>query len=312
MQTLRNDIEAIWRDYWKDHLFLRMLSARYPDGAAALRENMLAPGKRWRPILFCLACRAAGREPLPELAPAALALELAHNFILVHDDIIDKSAERRGMPTLAVRMNQLFEKHPAQGFQGSDAALVMGDLLYTQCIESLLKLDVPDEQKTAALSLFTQAACETAQGTLLEQQAAQTSIEALGLEQIEDIYALKTGCYTFGLPFRLAAVFADNGTWDHATCGLIARHAGVAYQLLNDLSAIRKWKSGGPTPDDIRDGRRTWALVHAGSQKDITRPETLLALEDAIQTHSEIAFSLTTVPALKICLQEMLKVQAKS
>lgn len=259
MQKLKAEIETQFARHLAEHPFWKQLAAESPAGFQAVRETLLAPGKRLRPLLFCAACRDAGIDPLPDLMPVALALELAHAFILVHDDIIDRSVERRGAPTLPQRMNELFTEKPADGFRGSDFALVAGDLLYTLAIESLLQADASDAQKTEAVRLFTRAALDTGRGALLEMRAAQTPLDGLTVGEIETIYALKTGSYTFALPLQLAACFSKDWKNSDAKIPDIGKPAGIAFQLLNDLRSPL---------DDLRDGRRTWALVSAGS-KDV-------------------------------------------
>jgi len=208
MQKLKAEIEAQFARHLEEHTFWQQLAEESPAGFQAVRETLLAPGKRLRPLLFCAACRDAGVDPFPALMPVALALELAHAFILIHDDIMDRSDERRGVPTLPRRMDDLFAKKPADGFRGTDFALIIGDLLYTLAIESLLQAEASDAQKTEAIQLFTRAALDTGRGALLEMRAAQTPLDELSAEDIEKIYALKTGSYTFALPFQLAAVFS--------------------------------------------------------------------------------------------------------
>jgi geranylgeranyl diphosphate synthase type I len=266
MQKLKEEIETQFARHLEEHVFWKQLAAESPAAFCAVRETLLAPGKRLRPLLFCAACRAAGREPVPDLMPVALALELAHAFILIHDDIIDHSGERRGAPTLPKRMDELFAGKPAAGFCGSDFALVTGDLLYTLAIENLLQAEVSDAQKAEVIRLFTRAALDTGRGALLEIRAAQTPLSELTVEDIEEVYALKTGSYTFALPLQLAAVLSK--PWKKPGeffQGLeknlpdFGKHAGIAFQLLNDQNS---------SSDDLRDGRRTWAVVANGS-KDV-------------------------------------------
>lgn len=258
MQKLKVEIEAQFARHLEEHSFWKAFAAESPEGFQAVRATLLAPGKRLRPLLFCAACHDAGINPFPALMPVALALELAHAFILIHDDIIDRSDERRGAPTLPKRIDELFARRAADGFRGSDFALVTGDLLYTLAIESLLQAEISDAQKTEAVRLFTRAALDTGRGALLEMRAAQMPVEELTVESIEEIYALKTGSYTFALPLQLASVFSNHWKKDDPVFPAIGKHAGVAYQLLNDRHN---------TVDDLRDGRRTWELVFSGSRQ---------------------------------------------
>jgi geranylgeranyl diphosphate synthase type I len=300
MQKLKEEIEAYFVRHLEEHPFWTALATESPAAFNAVRATLLAPGKRLRPLLFCMACRTAGREPVPDLMPVALALELAHSFILVHDDIIDRSDERRGAPTLPKRMNDLFAEKSADGFHGSDFALVTGDLLYTLAIESLLLAEATDSQKTEAVRLFMQAALATGRGALLEMRAAQTPLDQLTVEAIEEIYALKTGHYTFTLPLQLAAVFSND--WKktalrNSDIPIIGKHAGIAYQLLNDLN---------DPGDDLRDDRRTWALVYAGLQDKLKDSGVKTAIEEAQRKHLQLASNLTLDPVLIKMLNDVL------
>lgn len=312
MQKLKAEIETRFARHLEEHSFWQAFAKESPAGFQAVRETLRAPGKRLRPLLFCTACRAAGREPVPDLMPVALALELAHSFILIHDDIIDHSVERRGAPTLPERMNELFAKTPADGFRGSDFALVAGDLLYTLAFESLLQSEASDAQKTEAVRLFTRAALDTGRGALLEMRAAQTPLTGLTIEDIEKIYALKTGSYTFTLPLQLAAVFSSSH-WkkDDPVFSTIAsrlraqasdagKHAGIAFQLRNDQHDL----------DDLRDGRRTWALVYAGSKEALGNPAVRSAVQKAQEEHAQRALALMDDAELKALLKSALSATA--
>ncbi len=300
MQKLKTEIEAHFVRHLEEHFFWRQLAEESPAGFQAVRETLLAPGKRLRPLLFCAACRAAGREPFPDLMPIALALELAHSFILIHDDIIDRSAERRGKSTLPKRMDGLFAAQPADGFRGSDFALVTGDLLYTLAIESLLQAEASDSQKTEAVRLFTRAALDTGRGALLEMRAAQTPLDELTTEDIEKIYALKTGSYTFALPLQLAACFSDVWKKDDPVFTTIGKYAGVAFQLRNDQHDT----------DDLRDARRTWALVYAGSKEALGDSGTLTAVKKAQEENTRCALASVDSPELSALLKQVLSATA--
>jgi geranylgeranyl diphosphate synthase, type I len=300
MQKIRREIETLLARHLESHPFWIGFADEHPDGFRAIRETVLSPGKRLRPLLFCAACRDAGTEPLPTFSQAVLALELVHSFILIHDDLIDRSAMRRGLPTLATRIDTLFTQHPADGFRGSDFALVSGDLLYIQSIECLMNVNVSAEQQAGAVRLFAQAALDTGRGALLEMRVAQQAPGELNLAQIEQLYALKTGSYTFALPLQLAALFCRRGSGEEhlgfqtpgKNLSAIGRHAGIAFQLQNDLAEIERWMDGGPLPDDLRDGRRTWPLVYAGSEAGLRDEKTHAAMRRTAEDHLKQAFAL--------------------
>ena len=89
----------------------------------AARHLPLAGGKRLRPCLAMISCEAVSGDVI-NVIPLSIALELIHNFTLVHDDIMDKSKLRRNLPTVHVKF-------------GEPTAIVAGDLLFTKAFESM-------------------------------------------------------------------------------------------------------------------------------------------------------------------------------
>jgi geranylgeranyl pyrophosphate synthase len=323
MQNVESQIfEREWLRHLDGHPFWKGWAASSPTTHALVDATLRTPGKRLRPMLFLEACRAFGCEPLPNLAPAALALELAHNFILVHDDVMDRSKVRRGAPTLAQRMDLLLAGKDAGGFAGCDLALVTGDLLYTMAVESLLAVEAPAERVLAATKDFMRAAMDTGRGALMEIRASQSPMGELTPEQIEPIYALKTGGYSFALPMKLAAAFSHGGArFPFAAFG---EHAGIAYQIKNDRTSLSAWLDGGAVPDDVRDRRRTWAALHAWRAQDEAgrrafdlppdgvlksaygSARTLEAMDEAIARHGAIAMDLAPGERVRVILREAL------
>ena len=171
--------------------------------------------------------------------------------------------------------------------------------------------------------------------------AAQTPLAELTTADIEKIYALKTGSYTFTLPLQLAAIFSNKsfdesdsatiscrtgfsgipeslcqkphalpntGSASYKRAGhdasvftTIGKHAGVAFQLRNDQSDVA---------DDSRDGRRTWALVYAGSKEALDNHNTLMAVKKAQDENARHALALVDSPELSALLKQVLSATA--
>ncbi len=276
MQAARRDIERLLRSHVADHPAWRRLAADAPDTFTGVASLLLGPGKRLRPALFLVAAEGYGFQPLPALGPVAVALELAHAFVLVHDDLLDRSATRRRQPSLQARLDARFEERPPEGFHGADAALVAGDLLYTLATECLADADAPPAARLAALRLFINEAATTARGALREMELARRTPDAIAPEEVLEVYRLKTAWYTFRLPLELAALFAGRLPAVQPAITAFAAPAGEAYQLLNDCRVLEHWLAGGPVPDDIRDRRRTPALLRAWTLATPAQQEQIL------------------------------------
>jgi len=262
MSASSEPVERLLLEHVTRHPCWQRLAEESPDIWQAVRATLLAPGKRLRPRLFLLAAEGYGLTPLPALAPVAVALELAHAFVLTHDDLVDRSRTRRGGPALAARCDAAIAAHPPRAFTGGDVALLAGDLLYTLALDTLLDAAAPERVRLDALRAFTRAAQITALGALREIELARLPLEQVTHEALLHAYRLKTACYTFALPLQLAALFAERREALAAPIAAFADAAGVAFQLANDLDAIDPWVRGGPVPDDIRDRRLTPALLH--------------------------------------------------
>ena len=168
------------------------------------------------------------------------------------------------------------------------------------------------------------AAMDTGRGALLEAAASQAQPDELRLDEIEKIYALKTGSYTFALPMKLASIFAS------AQVGYpfdeFGFHAGIAYQLKNDRATLKEWLDGGTTPDDVRDERRTWAMVSVWQSAEdrqrqlFARPPgeelkrlcrdcaVLDSMDEAARLHASIASGMAPSEEIAAYLSESLAI----
>ena len=109
-----------------------------------LAEYVLRRGKRIRPLLLLASYRLfGGARPFSDLSllRAATAVELFHSFILIHDDVIDRSEVRRGQPTFHKLMEDRVGKLPERGRLGQNLAIVVGDMVYALAIDTLLDTD---------------------------------------------------------------------------------------------------------------------------------------------------------------------------
>ena len=321
MQNGWKQFEEAWDRLLAGHPLGKDWAESDPEGYGQVAAALRLPGKRMRPLLFYTACRAWGCDPLPDWMPAALALELVHAFILIHDDVMDGSATRRGEATLPLRLDSILAGRGAGGFRGGDLALVAGDLLYSLAMESLLRVRAPAEKIVAAMQAAMEAALDTGRGAWMEIRAARTPLAEVGLDDIEAVYALKTGSYSFALPLRMAAVCSGGGRDFPFT--EFGKHAGLAYQLMNDRAGLRPWLEGGRLPDDLRDRRRIWGIVRAWCGGDaetralleappgealrdwIRTGPVIGAMEEAIRDHSRHAIRLAERPEIQTLLRDV-------
>ena len=248
---------------------LSEIDARCSDIAARLEGFVLGGGKRMRPRFGLAAYRAC--RPLGDSAAsvdydtavtALAALELIQACALVHDDIIDDSATRRGLPTVHVALT---DEHLSENWSGKpdaygrsqaillgDIALAWADEMFSEAL--LASPDLSMELFRRAHGAWADMKTEVLGGQMLDVHA-----EAIGASDLDTparVNRFKTAAYTIERPVQLGAILAgaDADTIDALrTFGV---SMGIAYQLVDDSLGVfgDPEVTGKPSGDDIREG----------------------------------------------------------
>jgi geranylgeranyl diphosphate synthase type I len=235
-----------------------------------LKAFILSRGKRLRPVLFALSYLGFARKPARNYASCAVAFELLHDFILVHDDIIDNSELRRGKPTLHKMFDSYIHGFPHVKFTGKDVSLIVGDLLYGLGIRAFMEIDEKRGRKEKALRKLLDTSVYTGTGQFLELLSGLKPVEGVSKNDILRIYDLKTACYSFCAPLSIGAVLAGAPAPSIRTlerCGLLL---GRAFQVRDDiLGLFGSEEEVGKSPlTDIRESKRTILIWHAFRHAD--------------------------------------------
>lgn len=195
-------------------------------------------GKRWRPLFLLAAGEALGAEE-DDLLKLAAATELLHNASLVHDDLQDRDAMRRGQPTIWRRF-------------GPETAINLGDFLISGTYLALSHIKAPGNKVAQLVSHFAKATHQVIAGQSLEIETSRKF--ELGLENYRFIAQQKSGVL-MALPVVSAMMLADahRDATDHARKAM--RWLGAAYQIKDDLDDLFGRKSGRPAGVDLREGR---------------------------------------------------------
>jgi geranylgeranyl diphosphate synthase type I len=229
-------------------------------------------GKRLRPTLFVIGYLSFAEKPAPFLYRGALALELLHDFMLVHDDIIDKSDLRRGKPSMHVELDRYLKSFPDVKFNGQDLAIVIGDVMYAMGLKSFLSIKENPVHKEAALKRIMDAAIYTGNGEFIELLSALKPLDKFTLEEIYRIYDFKTAYYTFAAPLSAGAALAgmkEKTTEKLFQYGILL---GRAFQIKDDILGMfgNEAQIGKSTLTDLQEAKKTiliWhAYTHASSQ----------------------------------------------
>ena len=239
-----------------------------------VRAFTMRQGKGLRPALCLAACEAFGGK-IEDALPAAAALELLHAAFLIHDDIEDGSAKRRGRSAMHVEY-------------GVPIALNAGDALATLALRPLLdEADRLGSRMTRAVFAEFQRTMErTVEGQAVEIGWRTDNVGNLTPVDYLDMILRKTCAYTTILPLRVGALIGSWGSADLDAIALYGFELGAAFQIQDDvLDLVSAYGSyGKDLLGDIREGKRTLMLVHLART---ATPEDRAFVEDFLAQSPE-------------------------
>ncbi|MFH1363378.1 MAG: polyprenyl synthetase family protein [Candidatus Omnitrophota bacterium] len=231
----------------------------------SIKDFILRDGKRIRPILFVAGYLGFSKKPAAGIYQSALSIELLHDFMLIHDDIIDKSAVRRGKPS----MHKLFDAHIKHQknikFNGADLAIVVGDVIYAIAIKAFLTVKEKPARKELALKKFIEAALHTGAGEFIELLTSLKDIQSVSKNDIYKIYDYKTACYTFSTPLASGAILAGAKSQEADKLFQYGIYLGRAFQIKDDILGMfaSQAKIGKSTLSDLQEAKKTLLVWQA-------------------------------------------------
>jgi geranylgeranyl diphosphate synthase type II len=203
-------------------------------------------GKRVRPV-----CVLMGNELFADINQdawqVAAAIELFHNFSLIHDDIMDKAPLRRGMQTVHAKY-------------GDATALLAGDVMFAHAYDYLTRIDLSYVQKI--IKLFNQTSKEVCEGQQIDMDFEQ--MQNVGMEQYIQMITLKTSVL-LAASLQLGAILGGAGEGNQQHIYSFGKNLGIAFQIQDDyLDAFGDpEKFGKQIGGDILSNKKTFLLLHA-------------------------------------------------
>jgi geranylgeranyl diphosphate synthase type I len=252
--------------------YIHSLRERYDYGEffepvfADLREFLLRKAKRVRPVLFLTSHHLLSGEAEPgrPVLRIAVALELLHAFILVHDDILDCSDLRRGLPTFHKMMEARLGNRDGNAKAGQDIGIVAGDLLFALAHDTLAEAGLDPALTLRIMRRLLGYITDTGAGAIQEILLGVRDVSMVLPEDIENMYLRKTTRYTIEAPLVLGAMAAGADTDVLDILVGFAEPAGFAFQILNDLREFEHFDmSDALFPADLLEGKKNLLLVEA-------------------------------------------------
>lgn len=224
-------------------------------------------GKRIRPVM-CLMGNELFGEIVPDAYLVATAIELFHNFTLIHDDIMDKAPLRRGMQTV-------HEKY------GMNTALLGGDVMLVAGYENINKINLHYLQPI--LALFNKTGKEVCEGQQLDME--YETRETVSLDEYIYMIALKTSVL-LAASLKMGAILGGAGEGNRNLLYEFGKNLGIAFQVQDDyLDAFGDAGKFGKEPGgDIRQNKKTFLLIHAMESASNKQKEEL---RDLLKNNTE-------------------------
>ncbi|MAA70021.1 MAG: phosphoesterase [Deltaproteobacteria bacterium] len=242
----------------------------YQELYSIQKDYPLRGGKRFRPALLLLCAEWFGAS-YEDALPSAVALELFHNFALIHDDIEDSSLFRRGKPTL-------------HHLHGIPLAINAGDSLFGMVYEILMsnRERFGDQKALDIISLFNQIFRATFEGQAYDIGWVANNHFPTRAEYFEMIRR-KTGVYSGKGPCQLGALIADVPPDILEKIGDFGEALGIGFQIKDDVLNLEEdagelKEYGKERGGDIREGKRTLITIHMLENLNQTDSEKLRAI----------------------------------
>ena len=228
-------------------------------------------GKRVRPLLCLLACRLYS-DNIATALPIARALEVFHNFTLLHDDLMDKSPIRRGQPTVYRKWND-------------NTAILSGDAMSIEAYRSLEGIENP-QLLFKVLPFFNKMAIEICKGQQYDMDFEVR--EHVSVAEYIEMISLKTAVL-LGAALRLGALAAGAYDSDAQILDEVGQALGLAFQIQDDyLDVYGDEKTfGKPIGGDIMNGKKTLMLLYTQAKLERDDRAELDRLMQLGQEHKE-------------------------
>jgi octaprenyl-diphosphate synthase len=244
-----------------DQVIAQRLDSGVPLVGQVSRYIISAGGKRLRPVLLLLMCGALGFKGAQRFNLAAV-VEFIHTATLLHDDVVDDSAMRRGNATA----NETF---------GNPASVLVGDFLYSRAFQMMV-----DAQSMRIMEVLADATNIIAEGEVMQlMNMHNAALDEAGYLQVIRSKTAKL----FEASARVGAILAGADAKTEAACADYGQALGTAFQVIDDVldytgDAAVMGKNLG---DDLREGKTTLPLIAAMQRGNATQRELI---QTAIET----------------------------
>ena len=258
-----------------DQVIARRLDSGVPLVGSVSHYIISAGGKRLRPVLLLLCCGALGFKGEQRFNMAAV-VEFIHTATLLHDDVVDDSALRRGSPTANAKF-------------GNPASVLVGDFLYSRAFQMMV-----DSQSMRIMEVLANATNIIAEGEVMQLM----NMHNAGLDEVGYLQVIRSKtAKLFEASARVGAILSAASPSMEEACAEYGQALGTAFQVIDDVldytgDAAVMGKNLG---DDLREGKATLPLIAAMQRGNQAERE---AIQQAIET-GDVAMLDTVIAIVK-------------
>ena len=244
-------------------------------------------GKRLRPYMVIRSCQIL-KGKVSNAMPAASAVEMVHNFSLVHDDIMDNDEMRHGVPTVHKKF-------------GMPIAILAGDVLFSKAFQIITDSKLSPIATTQLVSRLAKACVDICEGQLLAVKMAEERRIPSQAEYITMI-GKKTAAL-FDVSCAMGAICATNKVKDISNLSSFGRNLGIAFQITDDLIGVMGDPkiTKKPVGNDLREGKKSLPILMAiKSAKGKDKKTILKAFGNSKATRNDLNKAVGVIRSLGI------------
>jgi len=267
------------------------------DLYSAASHLIVSGGKRLRPYMVMKSCEMLGGKTKNAIN-AASAIEMVHNFTLVHDDIMDNDEMRHGVTTVHKKF-------------GMPIAILAGDVLFSKAYQVVSSTNLPSNSVIELVSRLAKSCVDVCEGQLLDISMANSEKIPSQSQYIKMIE--KKTAALFEVSCAMGAICANAKRKDVSNLSSFGKNLGIAFQITDDLIGVLgdSKVTKKPVGNDLREGKKSLpillAINHAkGKNKEII----LKAFGNSFATQDDIEKALKIIRRLKI--EKTVRRQAQS
>ncbi len=244
-------------------------------------------GKRLRPFMVIKSCQILGGKTSNAM-PAASAVEMVHNFTLVHDDIMDNDEMRHGVPTVHKKF-------------GMSVAILAGDVLFSKAYQIISNSKLSPSATNQITSRLAKACVEVCEGQIFDIKMAEEKRIPTQSEYIKMI-GKKTAAL-FDVSCAMGAICATNKPQDISNLSTFGKNLGIAFQITDDLIGVMGDPkiTKKPVGNDLREGKKSLPILMAiNSAKGENKKIILKAFGNPKASKSDLTKAVEVIRSLGI------------